>query len=69
MSDTKFTDDEVHELVIQRIKSMTREEWQTRLDAAAGAFGRKEPAVTTQDHNGSRAKSGKQSKKVLHKVA
>ena len=47
MSTTKLTDAEVHDLVIQRIRSRTREEWQARLNEAAALFGRDEETVAS----------------------
>jgi hypothetical protein len=62
MSTTKLSDAEVHALVIERIGTMTREEWQARLDAAAKVFGRDEATVGTGVRNGSHPKSSKASK-------
>ena len=62
MIKAKLSDAEVHDLVIQSIKSMTREEWQTRLDAAAAAFDRQEADETGVAHKGSRVKSAKATK-------
>ncbi|MGO8672930.1 MAG: hypothetical protein ACLQVD_16410 [Capsulimonadaceae bacterium] len=44
MSMTKLTDAEVHELILARQASLTREEWQARLNEAAALFGLREDA-------------------------
>ena len=54
MSTEKLSDAEVHELVIQQIRAITREEWQERIDEAVALFGDEETAdeMTTPPSTG-----------------
>lgn len=42
MNTTKLSDAEIHARAIEGLRSMTREEWQARLDEAAVLFGGRE---------------------------
>jgi len=69
MSSKEITDAEAHELVIARQSSLTREEWQARLDQVAKRFGHGEPAVSMAARNGFRKKPTNSSHKVAKEVA
>jgi hypothetical protein len=62
MSNRKLSDEEVQQLVVEGIRSMTREEWQTRIDATNEAFDRQDLTERARARNGSLAKSPKMSK-------
>jgi hypothetical protein len=59
MSSDTLSDAEAHELVIQRIRSMTREEAQWWLDHVAEVFGPDEPPIATRVANGTRPRPRK----------
>jgi len=42
MRTKKLSDEEIHKLVIESIKSTTREEWQTKIDEVKAIFDRVE---------------------------
>jgi hypothetical protein len=63
MSAKQLTDAEVHELVIARQASLTREEWQERLDRVAKRFGTYVPPAESTILNGSHTKHAKRSVK------
>jgi hypothetical protein len=69
MSAKQLTDAEVHELVIERQASLTREEWQERLDRVAKRFGTYVPAPESSVLNGSHKKSAKRSSKAIANAA
>ena len=56
MSDTKLTGDDLHRRIIQSLKSMTREEWQERINAANEAFDRQEAVELASDHGAANPK-------------
>jgi hypothetical protein len=68
MSSKALSDAEVHELIMARQASRTREEWQELFDRAAERFGRDETTVSTSTRNGSHPKSAKKSKKSSAKA-
>ena len=68
MSTAKLSDAEVHERVIESIKSMTREEAQGWLDHLAEVFGHDE-SVSKSGRNGSHSKSAKKPKKSASNTA
>lgn len=53
---------------MQWLDSLSREEWQARLDAADQVFGRTEASTTKPVVSVRRTKSPKAPKKILHKV-
>jgi hypothetical protein len=69
MGSATISDAEAHDLVMKRFETMTREEWQARLDAAAEVFGRHKPVVDKGTRNGSHPNSPKTSKKPSAKSA
>jgi len=69
MGSAKISDAEAHELVMKRIGTMTREEWQARLDAAAKVFGRDAAAVAESGRNGAHPSTAKNPKKSSAKAA
>jgi hypothetical protein len=62
MSNRKLSDEEVQPLVLEGIRSMTREEWQARIDATKDAFDRQEAAERAYARNGSLQRSPKKAK-------
>ena len=66
---TIISDADAHELVMERFDSMTREEWQARLDEAAAAFDRQEEAEAALRQTQATKQSPAASKKALRKVA
>jgi len=72
MSDTKLTGHELHRRIIQGLKSMTREDWQERIDAAHDAFDRQEAAELAYNRETARPKRStaiKRSHKAPESVA
>jgi hypothetical protein len=67
MSTTKLSEAEVHALVIDGIRSMTREEAQSWLDRVAERFGPDEATVASRVANGTPPKRRKLPKAPLPK--
>jgi hypothetical protein len=57
MHAARISDAEAHELVMKRIETMTREEWQVWLDHVDEVFSRVEAPVSQCGSNGSHPKS------------
>jgi hypothetical protein len=67
MSDLILTDEQMHEIVLQRVSSITREEWQERIKAANEAFDSQEAAELVYTRGVARPKRATASKRS-HKV-